>query len=253
MKVDFTVIETAFNNEIPEQLTVNLLSSYRKGLKEYSKGNWQYFINEIGQFNEVVYRILEYLLTGNYTSFRDKIPSFNETALVKWENISNKEISIRVIIPRMLYSMFCIRNKRGAIHKNDIDPNRMDATVLLANAKWILAELFRIFSKYSIIESQKIIDSLINKEVDLLWTVNDRIRILEQNLNCCEKILLILSACDSMKVDDLVQNIEYSNKSVFKSKLKSMHQDRLIEFDGTNCIISPKGMVLAEQIIANNN
>jgi len=250
--MDINIIEKNFNNLIPQELTKELLHSYSKALNEYSKQNWKYLINELAQFNEITYRIIEYLLNGSYTSLKDKLPIFNETVLVKWENIPNKEENIRIIIPRVLYSMYCIRNKRGAIHKNDISPNKMDANILLYDAKWILAELFRICSKLSIEDSQKIIDSIINKEIDLIWQINDKTRVLNQKLTCNEQILLLLYSNNTMCVDDLIKNIEYSNKSTFKSILKKLHKDRLIEYDDVNCIISPKGLRQAEQIIKDN-
>lgn len=247
--MDIFNIKSFFDHEIPKELSDNLFDSYSKGLREYSKGNWQYFINEIGQFNEIVYRILEYLLSDNYTPIKDKLPPFNEMILIKWENIPNKELNIKLIIPRILYSMFCIRNKRGAIHKNDINPNKMDASFLLSSTKWIIAELFRIFSKIDIIEAQKIIESITNKEIDLLWNINGKTRILNKNLKCCDQILVNLYVNNTMGINQLIENIEYSNKSTFKNILKKMHKERLIEYDGEICVISPKGLNKAELII----
>lgn len=250
--MNIITIQNSFNNLIPQELTNELIQSYNKALNEYSKQNWKYLINELAQFNEITYRIIEFLLTGLYTPIKDKLPIFNETILIKWENIPNKEENIRIIIPRVLYSMYCIRNKRGAIHKNDISPNKMDANILLYDAKWILAELFRICSKLSIEESQEIIDSIINKEIDLLWKINGKTRILNQKLKCNDQILILLYSNNKMNIDDLIKNIEYSNKSTFKKILKDLHKKRLIEFDGTNCTISPKGSNEAEQIIKDN-
>lgn len=250
--MNINTIQKSFNNLIPQELTNELFQSYNKSLNEYSKQNWKYLINELAQFNEITYRIIEYLLTGSYTPIKDKLPIFNENILIKWENIPNKEENIRIIIPRVLYSMYCIRNKRGAIHKNDISPNKMDANILLYNAKWILAELFRVCSKLSIEESQAVIDSIINREIDLMWKINDKTRILNQKMKCNDQILILLYSNSTMNVDDLIKNIEYSNKSTFKKILKDLHKKRLIEYDGINCTISPKGLIQAEQIIKNN-
>lgn len=250
--MNINTIQKSFNNLIPQELTNELFQSYNKSLNEYSKQNWKYLINELAQFNEITYRIIEYLLTGSYTPIKDKLPIFNENILIKWENIPNKEENIRIIIPRVLYSMYCIRNKRGAIHKNDISPNKMDANILLYDAKWILAELFRVCSKLSIEESQAVIDSIINREIDLMWKINDKTRILNQKMKCNDQILILLYSNSTMNVDDLINNIEYSNKSTFKKILKDLHKKRLIEYDGINCTISPKGLIQAEQIIKNN-
>ena len=81
-------IKNTFDNEIPLNLSNGLFDSYCKGLKEYSKGNWQYFINEMGQFNETVYRIIEYMITGSYTPLKNKLNNSIELRIVP---INNKE------------------------------------------------------------------------------------------------------------------------------------------------------------------
>ena len=66
-------IKNTFDNEIPLDLSNGLFDSYCKGLKEYSKGNWQYFINEMGQFNETVYRIIEYMITNQINAYTNSL------------------------------------------------------------------------------------------------------------------------------------------------------------------------------------
>lgn len=140
-------IKTSLEAVYPQELTDALLTSYEHAIIEYRKSHWQYFGNEIGQFIEVARRIIEYQLSGNYTPLADRLTIFSEKVLISLESHSSTISEVyRVLIPRTLYAMYCLRNKRGMIHKSSIDPNKMDATVLLGNAKWILAEFFRLAS-----------------------------------------------------------------------------------------------------------
>lgn len=237
----------------PVELVESTLSSYENALSEYQKGHWQYFGNEIGQFVEIVRRMIEYQLTSIYTPLENKLPNFNEKVLIAWENSDAKISEVyRIIIPRCLYSMYCIRNKRGMIHKNKIDPNKMDATVLLSNAKWVLAELFRQVSSLSFNDTAEIIDSIIVKNIDIAWKVDNTLRILDNKLSSKNKILCLLYIQDRMSDVELQKAIEYKNSSDFKKILKSLHKDRLIEYS-TACILSPLGIIEAEKILSDSD
>ena len=93
---------------------------------------------------------MEEIKNASISIISNKLPNFNERILTTWENYGSAYDEVyRIIIPRCLYAMYCIRNKRGMIHKNHIDPNKMDATILLNDTKWVLAEFFRMSSTLS--------------------------------------------------------------------------------------------------------
>ena len=49
-------IQTVLESVYPHELAESLLINYENALREFKKGNWRYFGNEIGQFIEVSYR-----------------------------------------------------------------------------------------------------------------------------------------------------------------------------------------------------
>ena len=52
----------------------------------------------------------------------------------------------------------------------EVDPNQMDATVVLYTSKWIMAELVRLLHTLSTEEATAIVDGLIEREVAWVWT-----------------------------------------------------------------------------------
>ena len=108
-------IKNILINEYPEKLIDSILECYLKALTEYRKCNWKYVGTEIGQFIENCRRMIEYKLNNSYTALDKKLTIFNEQELKKFENKSGKE-EYRIIIPRLLYSLYAIRSKRGMIH-----------------------------------------------------------------------------------------------------------------------------------------
>ncbi len=242
-------IQNILSTEYPSELVESMLTSYENALAEYKKEHWQYFGNEIGQFIEVVRRIIEYQLEKRYTPLANKLANFNERILTAWENYdSNISEVYRIIIPRCLYSMYCLRNKRGMIHKNHIDPNRMDATVLLSNTKWVLAEIFRQVSTMSFEETETVVNSIMVKETSIIWDVGNCLRILDTKMSTKDKVICLLYMREKMTDTDLQKFIEYKNISQFKKILCELHKSKLIEYSAPNCILSPLGIEYAERL-----
>lgn len=243
-------IQTVLESVYPHELAESLLANYENALREFKKGNWRYFGNEIGQFIEVSYRMIEFQLTTKYTPIANKLPNFNERILTTWENYGSTYDEVyRIIIPRCLYAMYCIRNKRGMIHKNHIDPNKMDATILLNDTKWILAEFFRLSSTLSFEETESIIDSIMCKENSLIWDTGSVLRVLDPKMSSADKVLCLLYMRDSQTDSGLQKSVEYKNFTEFKRILRNLHTKRLIEYSVPNCIISPLGIQRAEELL----
>lgn len=235
----------------PTELVNSMLTSYEKAVAEYKKQHWQYFGNEIGQFIEVIRRLIEFKLYNKYTPLEKKLPNFNERILIEWENCDVKHAEVyRVIIPRGIYFMYCLRNKRGMIHKNHIDPNRMDASVLLSNAKWVLSEIFRQVSTMSFEETEAIVNSIMTKESTIIWDNGKILRVLDTKMASKDKIICLLYMKEKMTDLEIQKSIEYKNWSDFKKILKSLHKSKLIEYDSPNCILSPLGVEFAEKILS---
>lgn len=242
-----TVLKAAYPHELADSLLIN----YENSIREYKKSNWQYFGNEIGQFIEVARRIIEYQLDSKYTPIADKLKNFNERILIEWENHDSKYPEVyRIIVPRCLYAMYCLRNKRGMIHKNQINPNKMDATILLGNTKWVLAELFRMSSMLSFEETEAVINTIISKETSIIWNTGTGLRILDTKMSAKNKVLCLLYICDGQADSELQNSIEYKNTTNFRKLLRSLHKDKFIEYWNSKCLISPLGIDIAEKLLS---
>ena len=156
----------------------------------------------------------------------------------------------RVIIPRCLYSMYCLRNKRGIIHKSQIDPNKMDAMMLISDMKWVFAELFRLVSNLSFDETLECIESIIARESSIIWDNGTTLRILDTRMKTKDKIICLLYIRNNQTEEELRTSVEYKNSSDFRKRLRELHTNRLIEFGSGKCILSPLGVTKAEEILS---
>lgn len=240
----FNILKTEF----PDELVSKLMDAYENAIRECKKRNWKYFGNEMGRFVEVAIRMIELKTEGKYTNLKDKLAILNENRLKQFEQsqITNS-ISFRILIPRQLYAMYTIRNKRGMIHINEVDPNYMDATVLLNISKWILAEFVRNSKKIDYDDAVKIIEELIVKENAVIWIDEDIFKILDTHITLEVRILCILYYKNKIGESELFRLSEYSNITVFRKKLKKMHMEQKINYTKDKITISPIGINLAEK------
>ena len=239
------ILGSAYDKEIVK----NILSSYIEIQNNYLLKKWKASELDAGHFVESVRRAIELELFGSYTPFSKNLPRFNDAVLKKYEQGKGSE-SIRILIPRVLKSVYNIRNKRGVGHVGAISPNEMDSTLILYSVKWVLSELIRIKSTLSIQETQKLINDIVQRQIELLWETGKIKRVLDPKMPAVKQVLVLLLDQSPLYEDKLLDYIEYKNKTNFRKLLKYLHKKRLIEYRKDRfCEITPLGIKEAEKII----
>jgi hypothetical protein len=209
-----------------------------------------------GKFCEVTLRLLQNIVHGIFTPFNKSIGNFADECrkLVTSSNARSPE-TLRVVMPRALVFVYTVRNKRGIGHiGGDVDANHIDAMTIARNCDWIVCELVRVFHGLSLEEAQAMVDALAVRTMPEVWEVAGKRRVLRNDLTAKQKVLLLChqSTDNAILAEDLCDWIEYSNPSVFKSKvLLALHRERFIEFDaGSEAVfLSPLGVKEVEENI----
>jgi len=244
-------VEQLLVSRFPAEIVKHVISSYVEVEENYRLEKWKPSELDAGHFVEAVRRLIENELFGNYVSFDKAIGSFNQSVLNKYESATGDE-SFRIIIPRTLYAMYCVRNKRGVGHISNISPNKMDASFILSSTKWVLAELIRIAGTSSPDEAQQIVDQVMDRQIDLIWDDGETFMILSKNLKASEKVLVALYKEDKVDIEVLRKRVDYKNKSNFKKILHELKKNKLIDLNEKGiCKLSPLGIREAESILNN--
>jgi len=226
----------------PEELVDILIDYFSEIDRNYRLEKWKPSELDSGHFVEVVRRVIEQQLFGSYTPIGASLGSFNPGVLTKYESASGDE-SYRIIIPRILYAVYCVRNKRGVGHVGAISPNKMDATFILSSARWVLAELVRLSGQSHPDDVHKAIDELTDKYVDLIWSDGETFMILDPKMKAADKILLTLYKEDGVSVETLRERIDYKNKTNFNKMLRQLENKKLIHCPNlSKCKLSPVGI-----------
>lgn len=243
-------IKDILSKEHPLELVEKLLDSYKGIERNYQISNWKSSELDAGHFAEVVLRIIEHKLLGDHTPLSTSFGSFNQGVLSKFENAKGHE-SYKILIPRTLFSVYCIRNKRGVGHIGEVSPNELDATYILYAAKWVMAELVRLCSTLSPEDASALIHQVIERQVEAIWDDGETFMILDSKLKTPDKILLALYKKDNRVDSEIQKSMEYQNKSAFNKILASLKKERLIDYtDDKRCKISPLGCLRAEEILS---
>lgn len=234
---------------LPETLRNELVDEFNKIVKNYREERWEPSELSGGKLCEIVYSILAGHVAGTYPK-RSSKPSNMVDACKALEKASSFPRTVRIQIPRVLVALYEVRNNRGVGHVGgDVDPNHMDAVMVLYSTRWIMAELIRIFHNVDIPTATAAVEVLAEREIPFIWSVDGKKRILRTKLKAKEKTLLLLysEATNSVNEVDLVAWIEHSNPAVFRRDIiVKGHKARLWEYDKESKTISLSPLGVAE-------
>lgn len=238
---------------VPQSFRGKLVDRYRALKAAYSNGQPDACGLRVGQFCEVMLRLLQDRLTSNHVPFGTKIQNFDRECQ-KLEQTSQDAgpESMCVIMPRAIAFLYTLRNKRGIGHiGGDVDANAIDAATMVRLADWCLCELIRIVHNLALEDAQVLLDAITERQLPAVWSVVGKKRVLDPSLDRRSQTLLLLynDVETAVPAEDLCDWIECSTLANYRRDvLRPLHTQRLIEFDaGTDMVlISPTGIVRVE-------
>lgn len=234
-------------------LRTSLLDAYGEIVRNYRERRWEPSELNGGKLCEVVHSILQGYVDGKMPAKATK-PKNMFAACIALEKADQAIFprSVRIQIPRLLIALYEIRNNRGVGHVGgDVDPNGMDARVVLESSKWIMAELVRVFHAVSTVEAAAVVDSLVERTVPVVWeTGGAKKRVLKTGLSMKDQTLILLYSSNApVPEKTLCTWVEHSNGSVYRRDvLRKAHRDRLLEYDDVSTLVelSPNGVTYVE-------
>jgi hypothetical protein len=238
---------------LPSGLRRQLLDAFNEIVRNFRERRWEPAELNGGKLSEVAYTIVRGFVDGHLPASASK-PSDMLRACQAMEKtpVSAAPRSVRIQIPRMLVALYEIRNNRSVGHVGgDVDPNHMDALVVLQMAKWVVAELVRVLHQVSTGDATAVVESLSDRTIPVIWEVGGRKRVLRTDLSMRDKSLLLLHTTPGAVAEqDLVRWVEHSNASVYRRDiLRPTHRARLVEYDTSvrTVEISPLGIAYVEE------
>jgi len=243
---------------LPKGLREDLLFAFNEIISNYREHRWEPSELNGGKLCEAAYTIVAGWLDGeNYPSRASKPKRFLQAcmALENQYQLIPDSRSARILIPRILIGLYDIRNNRGVGHSGaEVDPNHMDATVVLYTSKWIVAELVRMLHQLPVDEATFIVEALIERESAWVWSHDDKKRVLRAGLTWRQQtLILLLAEAGEIDEDTLFRWLQHPRLGDFRQKiLNPLHVERQIYYDKEKRTVHllPPGVQSAESIIA---
>lgn len=238
---------------IPVGLRDPLLKEYESIVQNYSEHRWSPSELSGGRFCEIVYTIIDGYGSGTYLVIPNKPQNF-VAACKNLEQRNSVPHSFKILIPRLLPALYDVRNNRGVGHVGgDVDANHMDAIFVLSSCNWIMAELVRVYHNFSTDDAQRLVDTLVERRIPLVWEGDNIRRVLDPGLSLRHQTLLLLSTTPTgtVSTSDLYDWTGYQNRAYFRKLLREMHGQRVLELsaDEQRAQILPPGSALAAEIV----
>lgn len=171
-------VERLLQHHFDARNTKSALKHFRAMSGEFQTGTWEVAIQKSGQFVEAILKAIHVAAAlGAPPAGR----SFKVDAVInKLGNLPAGSVddSLRLTIPRACRFVYDIASNRGARHDpQEIDPNEMDARVVVSVASWVLAEALRFSQKGSVdpAEAARLVDGLTQRKYPLIEEVDGRV------------------------------------------------------------------------------
>lgn len=244
--------------DLPSGLRQDLLDAFNEIVRNYREHRWEPSELNGGKLCEAVFTVIDGYLDGRNYSARVKKPGRFPQACweleTKYQHVRDSHPP-RVLIPRLMTGLYDIRNNRGVGHAGaDVNPNQMDATVVLYMSKWLVAELVRLLHSLSTEEATDLVEALVEREQPWVWSHEAKRRVLRTGLTWKQQtLLLLLSEPHGVSESDLLRWLEHPSLGNFrKDVLRPLHKARMVEYDPDDRSVRllPPGISEAEALVA---
>jgi hypothetical protein len=230
----------------------SLLNHFVSAVEKYREGGWEGSIAKVGKF-------IEATLKAIWTHCGQTLPTSRQfkvgTIINQLAKLTSFDDSLRLLIPRACTFAYDISSNRGVRHDPDeIDPNKMDAMVVIPVASWVLAELVRYAAAGSSTPetTAELVDELVEKQFPLFENIDGRTYINATKLKAPEIGLLLLYAAYPKRIrrDNLIDQIARHGVKKNAAGVAVARMKNFVDDDNGNWKLRGTGRNRASEILS---
>ncbi len=217
-----------------------LVDKYEEMVSEFLLNNYEIVLVKCGKFIEDFYQVLDFAARQSIASKPNltKIRKRLKTAIT----LQKIQPSVKSLVADSLKIAYKFRNSRDGAHSNDFISNKIDAYYVISISKWSLAEMIRIYSNMSLVDSNSLIDEIIEIPTPHIQRFEGDILVLA-SLSAANEILSLLyfSVDRRCEIDKIKEMIKLHSKANITTSLYNLENKRLIYRKSGVCYLSING------------
>lgn len=179
---------------LDRQLIGTLIDEFISMKRRYFLTDWEPATLDGGQFSEIAAHLLYHMDSGNLNRrkrLNQCLKYIEDETGQNAHGLTPRKTSLHLC--KVLRTIYKFRSQRGAIHIDpDYTANEMDSAMLIANVRWIMSELLRVFWSGSQNDIARVIREITRYEVPAVLELDDRHLVLRTDCNVEEEILILL-------------------------------------------------------------
>jgi hypothetical protein len=248
-------IESSLSSNVPADIAKAMLDAHAELKENFYFEKFRPSELEGGRFAEAAIRVVQHLASGKHDPLGKPLPKFDKLVddLSKLPSASAHD-SLRIHIPRALWSIYGVRNRRNVGHVGgDVDPNRADAHFVMGVCDWVLAELIRLTFNCPLTEAQSIVDNLVERRIPIVQDIGGFPKILRTDLSIPDKIMALayVKGAQGMEIKELQKWLKPAKPSAIMVAVLRLDRDRaFLHRSVDRCVITLSGNTYVEENIS---
>lgn len=179
-----------------------------------------------------------------------------ETLINSPKSSANEEIT-RLMIPRILRSIYTIRSKKEIAHIKDFNPQKIDMKLINTSVDWILSQILLIYCNVQNIEVIKFLESISYEDYKNIERFeNGEILFANKKITLSDKILFVLMDKYNhgrIQKDDIFEILKPKNRSYISTYVYNLKKQNLVHENQNGLKLTKWGIEKARLIIRNLN
>ncbi|MER3422903.1 MAG: hypothetical protein C4293_06395 [Nitrospiraceae bacterium] len=249
-----TQIESLLTPVFPKKHIASMLRHFEAMTKHFQREEWEDSIAKGSKFIESALKAL--CVRAGQTPATGK--AFKVDSIINrltGLQAGSVDDTVRLTIPRACRFLYEICSNRGGRHDPDeIDPNAMDATVVITTCSWILAEMLR-HAQHGAVDSnaeKSIVDSLVKRKYPLIEEVEGRTYFHFNDASAVDVALVALAHCYPRRLtrEALLDILRRHRFSANNSRQALQGINRIVDENASGeLLLSAPGLRKAEEIM----
>ena len=233
---------------LDKRLASALINEFISQERRYVLADWEPATLDGGQFAEIASRIIYHMDSGNLNR-RKSVDSCLK--YVEDDKNSNShsfpQRRTALHLCKVIRTIYKFRSQRGAVHIDpDYNANELDATLVISNVRWVMAELLRVFWNGDRAEVGRIIKAILMFDIPAVLSMDDRQLVLRTDCTVEEEIIILLhnAGGTGMNREELGRSIPRPAATISNAlrRLGPAERREVVKKSDGQFILTPLGM-----------